>query len=187
MRLYIKYMVSLRCKMFVKTELEKLGVEGAEVELGVVDIPGELSPENQKILQQNLKKAGLELLVSKKSVLTERIKQAVIKMVYADELPKLMYSEYLSEKLKCNYTCLSEAFSETTGMSIQQFIVANKVDRVKDLILNSDLTLTEISFKLNYSSVAHLSNQFKKNTGFTPSAYKQIMSEREPCGNREAI
>lgn len=187
MRLYIKYMVSLRCKMFVKAELAKLGLHGAVVDLGVVEIPGELSHDAEKKLQASLSKVGLELQVCQKTLLAEKIRKTIIDLVYSDELPKVNYSDYLSEQLNCNYSCLSTTFSEITGIGIQHFVVLNKVERVKDLVKNSELTLTEIAYKLNYSSVAHLSNQFKKNTGVTPSAYKQIICERESCRNSEVI
>lgn len=185
MRLYIKYMVSLRCKMVVKAELAKLGLHSVIVDLGIVEILEELSDENRETLRVNLSKFGLELLDDKKSALVVKIKDAIIEMIhYSEEVPSINYSEYLSEKLNHDYTYISNVFSEAKGMTIQQFIIINKIKRIKELLLDDELSLTEISYKLNYSSVSHLSNQFKKITGFTPSIYKQMMSKKQKDSRR---
>lgn len=180
MKLYIKYMVSLRCKMVVKDELLKLGLHFVVVDLGMVEITEEISNETRENLRINLLRSGLELLEDKKSILIEQIKGVIVEMIhYSDETPKVNYSDYISEKLNYDYTYLSNVFSEVKGITIQQFIIINKIERVKELLLYDELNLTEISYKLNYSSVAHLSNQFKKITGLSPSFYKQLKQKRD--------
>ncbi|MCB0546022.1 MAG: helix-turn-helix transcriptional regulator [Phaeodactylibacter sp.] len=179
MKLYIKYMVSLRCKMMVKEELKKLGLHYVALDLGVVDILEDISQEQRDQLRKNLLKSGLELLDVSKSILIEKIKNLIVEMIhYSDELPDVNYSDYISEKLGYDYTYLANAFSEVKGITIQQFIILHKIERVKELILYDELNLTEISYKLNYSSPAHLSNQFKKVTGLTPSFYKKMKLKR---------
>lgn len=186
MKLYIKYMVSLRCKMVVSQELERLGIKNAVVDLGTVELLDDISPEQRRILKDNLLKTGLEILDDKKSILIEKIKNVVIEMIhYSDALPKENFSDYVSEKLGYDYTYLANTFSEVKGMTLQHFIIINKVEKVKELLLYDELNLTEISYKLNYSSVAHLSNQFKKITGLSPSFYKQLKQKR--FGNLEDL
>ncbi len=180
MKLYIKYMVSQRCKMFVRDELEKLGVNCISVELGMAEIEEEISEEELETFRKNLKKAGLELLESEKHILVEKIKSVIIEMIhYADKMPRVNNSDYISEKLGYNYTYLSNTFSDVKGMTIQQYIIRHKIEAAKELLLYDELNLTEIAFKLNYSSVAHLSNQFKKITGLTPSYFKKLKEKRE--------
>ncbi|MES2587342.1 MAG: helix-turn-helix domain-containing protein [Bacteroidota bacterium] len=180
MKLYIKYMVSLRCKMLVKEELRKLGLHFLIVELGVVEILENLTPIQHDILKRNLLKSGLELLDDKKSILIDKIKNTIIDMIhYSDNLPKVNYSEYISEKLSYDYTYLSNVFSEVKGITIQQFIIIHKIEKVKELLLYDELNLTDISYKLHYSSVSHLSKQFKKVTGLSPSFYKQLKQKRK--------
>ncbi len=179
MKLYIKYMVSLRCKMLVKDELIKLGLHYVSVDLGMVEIMEEMNDEQHGLLKQNLLKSGLELLDDKKSILIDKIKNVIIEMIhYVDEIPKTNYSDYISAKLNYDYTYLSNIFSEVKGITIQQFIISHKIERAKELILYDELNLTEISEKLHYSSVAHLSNQFKKVTGLSPSYYKKLREKR---------
>jgi AraC-like DNA-binding protein len=179
MKLYIKYMVSLRCKMIVNDELNKLGLKHAVVELGMVEVLDEFQPGQQELLKKSLLRSGLELLDDKKSILIEKIKSVIIEMIhYSDELPRVNYSDYISEKLDYDYTYLSNIFSEVKGITIQQFIITHKIEKVKELILYDELNLTEISYKLHYSSVAHLSNQFKKVTGLSPSFFKQLKLKR---------
>jgi len=179
MKLYIKYMVSLRCKMLVKSELEKLGLTCVSVDLGMVDIREEISKEQLESFNSNLKKAGLELLDDKKNILVEKIKAVIIEMIhYSDEVPKVNDSDYISEKLNYDYTYLSNTFSEVKGMTIQHYIILHKIERVKELLIYDELTLTEIAYKLHYSSVAHLSNQFKKVTGLTPTYFKELKDKR---------
>ncbi len=172
-------MVSLRCKMMVKEELKKLGLHFIVVELGEAEVMEELTLEQRKELKIGLLNSGLELMDDKKAVLIEKIKNVIIEMVhYSDEFPKTNYSDYISEKLNHDYTYLSNIFSEVKGITIQQFIIIHKIERAKELMLYDELNLTEISYKLNYSSVAHLSNQFKKITGLTPSHFKSLKDKR---------
>ncbi len=172
-------MVSLRCKMMVKEELKKLGLHYATVDLGMVEILEDLTQEQRDQLKKNLLRSGLELLDDKKSILIEKIKDVIIEMIhYSDEIPEVNYSDYISEKLKQDYTYLSNTFSEVKGITIQQFIIINKIEKVKELLLYDELNLTEISYKLHYSSVAHLSNQFKKITGLSPSFFKKLKQKR---------
>lgn len=178
-KLYIKYMVSLRCKMLVKEELKKLGLRYVVVDLGMVEVLEDITQEQREQLKANLLHSGLELLDDKKSILIEKIKNVIIEMIhYSDELPNVNYSDYISEKLGYDYTYLANTFSEVKGITIQQFIITHKIERVKELLLYDELNLTEISYKLHYSSVAHLSNQFKKITGLSPSYYKQLKQKR---------
>lgn len=173
-------MVSLRCKLLVKEELNKLGLHAVIVDLGLVEVLEDMSAEQREQLRENLLKSGLELLDDKKSILIERIKNVITEMIhYSDELPTQNYSDYISEKLNYDYTYLSNIFSEVKGITIQQFIIIHKIERVKELLLYDELNLTEISYKLHYSSVAHLSNQFKKITGLTPSYFKKMRQSRK--------
>ncbi|WP_416866189.1 MAG: helix-turn-helix domain-containing protein [Imperialibacter sp.] len=186
MKLYIKFMVSLRCKLLVKEELEKLGLHYVVLDLGMVDVLEDISQEQREKLKLNLLKSGLELLDDKKSILIDKIKNVIIEMIhYTDELPKVNYSDYISEKLDYDYTYLSNIFSEVKGTTIQQFIIMHKIERVKELLLYDELNLTEISYKLHYSSVAHLSNQFKKVTGLSPTYFRQLKQKRK--GNLENL
>jgi AraC-like DNA-binding protein len=158
--------------MMVEQELQKIGVQQMVVNLGSVDLLEEISQEQKNLLKANLKVSGLELIEDRKSIIIERIKNTIVEMVhYSEELPKVNYSDYISEKLGYVYAYLANVFSEVKGITIQQFIIINKIERVKELLNYHELNLTEISHKLHYSSVAHLSNQFKKITGFTPSVY----------------
>ena len=180
MKLYIKYMVSLRCKMLVKEELSKLGIRYVIVELGMVEILEDITHEQREQLREVLLKSGLELLDNKRSILIEKIKNVIVEMIhYTEKLPNINYSDYLSEKLGYDYTYLANVFSEVKGITIQQFIIFHKIEKVKELLLYDELNLTEISYKLDYSSVAHLSNQFKKVTGLTPSFYKKLKQKRK--------
>lgn len=173
-------MVSLRCKLMVKQELEKLGLHHTVLDLGMVEILENISAQQHDQLKANLLKSGLELLDDKRTILIERIKNLIIEMIhYSDELPKVNYSDYISEKLGYDYTYLSNIFSEVKGTTIQHFIILNKIEKVKELLLYDELNLTEISYKLHYSSVAHLSNQFKKITGLSPTFYRQLKEKRK--------
>lgn len=180
MKLYIKYMVSLRCKMVVKAELKKLGLRYIDIDLGMVDIQDDITQKQREQLKENLLKSGLELLDDKKIILIEKIKNVIIEMIhYADDFPKINYSDYISQKLNYDYTYLSNLFSEVKGTTIQHFIIIHKIEKVKELLLYDELNLKEISYKLHYSSVAHLCNQFKKITGLSPSFFKQLKQKRK--------
>lgn len=173
-------MISLRCKLLVKEELLKMGLHYISIDLGVVETLEKLTEEQLEKLKANLLKSGLELLDDKKSILIDKIKNVIIEMIhYSDELPKVNYSEYISEKLHYDYTYLSNIFSEVKGITIQQFIIIHKIEKVKELLLYGELNLTEISYRLHYSSVAHLSTQFKKVTGLSPSFYKRLKQKRK--------
>ncbi|XZF12928.1 helix-turn-helix domain-containing protein [Chitinophagaceae bacterium MMS25-I14] len=179
MKLYIKYMVSIRCKMIVKEELRKLGLNYVAVNLGTVEMEGDITSAQRELLRAGLQRSGLELLDDKKSILIEKIKNVIVEMVhYADELPAVNYSDYISEKLGYDYTYLANIFSEVKGVTIRQFIILHKIEKVKELLLYDEMNLTEIASLLHYSSVAHLSNQFKKVTGLTPSYFKRIKDKR---------
>lgn len=180
MFLYIKYMVSLRCKMVVKAAIQKLGLKCIVVDLGMVEILEDITEDQRELLKKTLLRSGLELLDDKKSILIEKIKAVIIEMIhYSDDLPKINYSEYISEKLGYDYTYLANIFSEVKGITIQQFIIIHKIERVKELLLYDELNLTEIAYQMHYSSVAHLSNQFKKVTGLSPSFFKQLQKKRK--------
>ncbi len=181
-------MVSGRCKMVVKEELKKLGLHFIVVDLGEVEIMENITEETRVELKAALLNAGLELMDDKRSVLIEKIKIVITEMIhYSDELPTVNYSDYISQKLHYDYTYLSNLFSEVKGITIQQFIIIHKIERIKELIIYDELNITEIAWKMNYSSVAHLSNQFKKVTGLSPSHFKQLKDKRrspiEEIGN----
>ena len=179
MKLFIKNMVCIRCKMVVKAELEKLGLHYTTVELGEVDIMEKLSEEQHDQFKEGLLKSGLELLDDKKSVLIQKIKNVIIELIHYSEEPlAINFSEYLAQKLDHNYTYLANLFSEVQGTTIEKFIIAHKIERVKELLVYNELNLTEIAYLMHYSSVAHLSTQFKKITGLTPSHFKQLRAKR---------
>jgi len=179
MKLYIKYMVSLRCKLIVKEELKKLGLHDTTLDLGLVEILEDIKEEQREQLRINLLPSGLELMDDKKSILIDKIKNVIIELIhYSEEIPKVNFSDYISEKLDYDYTYLSNIFSEVKGITIQHFIIIHKIEKVKELLLYDQLNLSEISYKLHYSSVAHLSNQFKKITGLSPSFYKKLKQKR---------
>jgi AraC-like DNA-binding protein len=181
-------MVSNHCKIAVKAELKKLGLHFIVVDLGEVEIMEELSASQRAQLNTALVCAGFELMDDKRAILIEKIINVIIEMVYhTSEMIKINFSDFLSEKLKHDYTYLSNIFTEVKGITIQQFIITHKVERVKELIMYNELNLTEISYLLNYSSVAHLSNQFKKITGLSPSHFKLLKDKKripiEEIGN----
>ena len=179
MKLYIKYMVSNRCKMAVKEELKKLGLHFIVVDLGEVEIMETITSEQREKLKLSLIDSGLELMDDKRAVLIEKIKNTIIDMVHhSDEMIKTNFSDYLSEKLNHDYTYLANLFSEVQGSTIEHFIINHKIEPIKELIIYDELNITEIAWKMNYSSVAHLSNQFKKVTGLSPSHFKQLKDKR---------
>ncbi|MEN9611134.1 MAG: hypothetical protein RLZZ628_1948 [Bacteroidota bacterium] len=182
MKLHIKYMLSNRCKLAVKAILKQLGLHFIIVDLGAVEIMENLSSAELAQLNDLLMDIGLELMDNKKAILIEKIKNAIIEVVHhTDDGLKTNFSTYLSEKLYHDYTYLANLFSEVQGTTIEQFMIAHKVERVKEYILYDELNITEIAYKLNYSSVAHLSNQFKKVTGMTPTQFKQLKEKtRDP-------
>ncbi len=172
-------MVCIRCQMVVKTELEKLGIRYVNVKIGEADITENITPGQVKQLDVALRKSGLLLMDDKRSVLVEKIKNAIIELVhYTEEQIKVNLSDYLSEKLNYDYTYLANLFSEVKGITVEKFYLTHKIEKVKELLVYDELNLTEIAFKLHYSSVAHLSNQFKKFTGLTPSHFKKLKHKR---------
>lgn len=172
-------MVCIRCQMVVKSELEKLGLHYIDVKIGEADIIENILPEQIMLLDIALRKSGLLLMDNKRSILVEKIKSAIIEMVhYSDEQIKVNLSDYLSEKLNYDYTYLANLFSEVKGITIEKFYLNHKIEKVKELIVYDELNLTEIAYKMHYSSVAHLSNQFKKVTGLTPTHFKKLKNKR---------
>lgn len=172
-------MVSLRCKMIVRSELEQLGLHIINIDLGEVEISEDLSTSQKVNLQAALLKFGLEVMEDKKSMLIEKIKNIVVEMIhYSDEPPVWNFSNYLAEKLNYDYNYLSNLFSEVKGTTIEHFIISHKIERAKELLVYNEMNLTEIADKLHYSNVAHLSNQFKKVTGLTPSFFKKMKHKR---------
>jgi AraC-like DNA-binding protein len=173
-------MVCIRCKMIVKQELKRLSFHYIKVELGEVEIIEDVSAAQMMLFKSNLLKYGLELLDDKKSILIEKIKKVIVELIhYADEPTKENFSDYLSEKLNYDYTYMANLFSEVVGINIEHYIIMHKIERVKELLVYDELSLTEIADKLHYSSVAHLSNQFKKITGLTPSYFKKFKENRQ--------
>ncbi|MFI5152913.1 MAG: helix-turn-helix domain-containing protein [Chitinophagales bacterium] len=179
MKLFLKYMVSIRCKMLVKEELGKLGLHYKTVELGEAEIEEDLTTAQWNELNTALKKAGIELMEDKKSILIEKIKKIIVELVHYSEEPlELNFSDYLSQKLNHNYTYLANLFSESQGITIEHFLIQHRIERIKELLIYDELNITEIAWLMHYSSVGHLSNQFKKMTGLTPSFFKKIKHKR---------
>jgi AraC-like DNA-binding protein len=175
MILYIRNMVSNRCKMIVRSELEELGLHFVMRELGEIEVMENISLDQRNLLSINLEKSGLALLEDKKRILIEKIKNIIIELVYyTEEQPKVNLSDFLSEKLYYDYTYLANLFSTEQNSTIEHFFLLHKIERVKELLVYDDINLTEISYRLHYSSVAHLSNQFKRMTGLTPTNYKNL-------------
>ncbi|WP_421796606.1 helix-turn-helix domain-containing protein [Haliscomenobacter sp.] len=177
--LFVKNMVCNRCKMVLRTELAKLGVEPIRIDLGEVQLETELSTAQKQTLSQNLQVLGFELIDDKKSRVIERIKTIIIELVHQQNsaLSKNL-SVYLTEALHYEYSYLSNLFTAVEGTTIEQYFITQKIERVKELLVYDELSLNEIAYQLNYSSVAHLSNQFKKITGLTPSHFRQLKDKK---------
>ena len=172
-------MVSTRCKMVVKDILRKLGYHFILVDLGEVEVMEELSVEQLSELKKSLYSVGLELMDNKKAILIERIKIVIVELVhYAEDLPAIKFSDYLSQKLNHDYTYMANLFSDVQGTTIEQYMIGHKIERIKELIIYGELNITEIAYKMNYSSVAHLSSQFKKVTGLSPSHFKNLKEKK---------
>ena len=172
-------MVSARCKIVAKEELKKLGIHYVMVDLGEVEIMENLSEEVRQSLKSGLLQSGLELMDDKRSMLIEKIKNIIIEVVHYTEEPiKTNFSDHLSKRLNHDYTYLSNLFSDVQGTTIEHFLIAHKIEKVKELLVYNELNLTEIAYNMNYSSVAHLSNQFKKVTGLTPSHFRKMKDKR---------
>ena len=184
MKLFIKNMVCIRCQMVVKSELEKLGLHYTYVKIGETEIVEDLQKEELEQLDIGLKKAGLVLIDDKKSILVEKIRAAIIELVhFTEDQIRVNLSDFLSEKIEYDYTYLANLFSEMNGVTIEKFYLTHKIERVKELIVYGDLNLSEIAWKLHYSSVAHLSNQFKKFTGLTPTQFKMLKNKSQDSLN----
>lgn len=174
-------MVCVRCKMVVRSELENLGLPYSTIELGEAEIDVDITPDQRQKLASALKETGLELMEDKRSILVERIKTSIIELVhFTDDQIKVNLSDHLSQKLNHNYTYLANLFSEVKGTTIEKYYLTHKIERVKELLAYGELNLTEIAWKLHYSSVAHLSNQFRKMTGLTPTQFKNLKGRRSP-------
>ena len=172
-------MVSIRCKMVVKEALRAMGLHFVVVDLGEIEVMEDLTDEQRRKLKTTLLKVGLELMDDKKAMMIERIKNVIIEMVhYPDVYIKVNFSNYLSEKLSYDYTYLANLFSEVQGTTIEQFIISHKVERIKELIIYGEWNITEIAHRMNYSNLAHLSSQFKKVTGLSPSHFKKLKDKR---------
>lgn len=179
MKIYVKNMACESCKIFVKDALDELGIPLVRVELGEIETKEDVSDDEKKKLNTKINEAGLELLEKKQGVLIEKIRKVVIDYVYnSDERPNVKFSVMLSQELNHNYTYLANFFSEVEATTIEQFMIALKIERIKELIIFGEDNIAQIAHKLNYSSAAHLSTQFKKITGLTPSHFKSLKEKR---------
>lgn len=179
MKLYVKNMACLSCKIVIKEALDELDIPAVKVELGEIEIKGDLTEDEKKKLNRKIKQAGLELLDGKQGELVEKIRKVIVDYVYHSEEKEIMkFSEFLSKELNYSYAYLSNFFSETEATTIEQYVIALKIERIKELIIFGEDTLTQIADKLHYSSVAHLSAQFKKVTGLTPTHFKNLKKKR---------
>ena len=179
MMLQIRNMESDRCIEMVKNELSRLGVNYKMVELGKVEVKEIISVEKLQSIDKALRSSGLELMVDQKILIIEKIKDAVHQMIHiSDDISKLNFSEYISKKVNHNYPYLSNLFSGTQGITIEKYLILQKIERVKELLVYGEFSLSDIAYKLQYRSVAHLSNQFKKITGLTPSFFRQFRNNK---------
>ena len=175
MKIYIKNMACESCKVVVREALEELEIPTVKVELGEIVTKVDVSDEEKLALNKKIKKVGLELLEKKDGILIEKIRQIILDYVYkSDEKPDVNFSTILSKELNMSYSYLANFFSEIEATTIEQYIIALKIERIKELIMFDELTLSEIAYQLHYSSVAHLSGQFKKVTGLTPTHFKSL-------------
>ncbi|MBY0479244.1 MAG: helix-turn-helix domain-containing protein [Chitinophagaceae bacterium] len=179
MKLYIRNMVCSRCIMVVKAELEKTGIQPLHIELGEVELKKELSPKQLQQFSHTIKQLGFELIDDRKSKIIDKIKTIIIELVHhnKEELNENL-SAHLSAKLHHDYSYLSNLFSEVEGTTIEKYYIAQKIEKVKELLMYDELSLSQIAFDLGYSSVAHLSSQFKKQTGLTPTFFKSLKENK---------
>lgn len=184
MKLYIKYDGIVACRVILQEQLDRLNIKYQMLELGEIEISDSVSTEAFAELQSSLNRYSIFIVNNEKSQLIQRIKDTIVEMIYENEkLPSVTISQYLSDKLNFSYGYITNIFTENTYSSIENFIIIQKIERAKKLIIEDQLTLTEVSYKLNYSSVAYLSSQFKKVTGLTPSAFKRIVDKRRNLSN----
>ncbi|MGC4102081.1 AraC family transcriptional regulator [Ferruginibacter sp.] len=180
MKLYIKNMACDCCRVLVKEEIEKLGLSPVNIDLGEAEIKEQISPAQKEELNDAIKKAGLEVIEDKRGILLEKIKKVMYDYTHHySEKQRTNFSTYLSKQLHYDYSYLANFFSEMQATTIEQYLISLKIDKVKELLVLSDLTLTQIADELQYSSVAHLSAQFKKVTGLTPTHFKQLKEKRQ--------
>jgi AraC-like DNA-binding protein len=186
MKLYIKYDINVICKKILQEQLEKLDLSYALVAFGEVEIKETIGNETLKQLSSNLNEYGIEIVENSKSILIQKIKDAIVEMIYMDEkLPTSKISAYLADKIGYSYGYISNVFADVTYTSIENFIILHKIEFAKQLITIGELSFTEIAHKLNYSSLAHFCTQFKNTTGLTPSAFKRIIIKRRSMINNE--
>lgn len=179
MKINIKYDINLACKVILQEKLEELGIAFNINGLGEVEIDGSLAPEQYKLLESSIKKYGIEIIDNPKNALVQRIKEVIIDLVYSDsKLPDSKISAYIADKMNLSYSYLAKIFAEVTYTSIENFMILQRIERVKKLIIDEKLTCTEVAWRMNYSSVAHLSNQFKKTTGLSPTVFQRIIERR---------
>ena len=179
MKYFVKHMISNPCKMFVKQELTKLGIRYNSVELGEVDVSEKLSYNQKELLKNSLKNYGLEVVDDRRTVLVEKIKAIIVDLVYySGDSANMKLSYILSEKLQLNYNYLAKVFTEELGITVEKYIILQKIEHIKELMMYGEMNMTQIASKLNYSSVAHLSLQFKKVTGYSPSMFRQLTGNR---------
>ncbi|MEP6645887.1 MAG: AraC family transcriptional regulator [Saprospiraceae bacterium] len=179
MKLHVRYDMVTVCKMVLQEKLEEMGITFELTTLGEIELKESITVSRQDEINQALKKYGIELLDDQKNIFVQKIKDTIIELINTDEkLSSAKFSDYLARKLNYSYGHISKLFSDVTFTSIENFIILQKIERAKQLILHEELTLTEVAWKLNYSSVQHLSNQFKKTTGLTPTAFQRIIKLR---------
>jgi AraC-like DNA-binding protein len=185
MRLYIKSDGIVACRVILQEQLARLNIKHRLLELGEIEISNTVSDSDFAELQESLKRYAIFIVNNEKAQLIQKIKDTIVEMIYEhDKLPSITISQYLSEKLNLSYGYITNVFTENTYSSIENFIIIQKIERAKKLIIEDQLTLTEVSYKLNYSSVAYLSSQFKKVTGLTPSAFKRIVDKRRTLSSK---
>lgn len=179
MKIYVKNMACKSCKVVVKNALDELNLTAIKIELGEIETHEDVTDNQKKKLNSIIKKAGLELLEKKQGLLIEKIRKVVVDYVYnSDVKPQKKFSVLLSEQLGYSYAYLTNFFSEVEAATIEQYVILLKVERIKELIILEEFSISQIANKLHYSSTAHLSNQFKKATGLTPSHFKKLKEKR---------
>ncbi len=180
MNIFVKFDLTYACKMILKDQLEKIGIEYQIISLNEVEFTQNLTDQQREQLKDAFEHYGIEIIDNQKTALVQKIKDTIVEMVWKDDnMPNVTTSTYLADKLHHSYGYLSNLFSEVTYTTIENFIIIQKIERAKQMLLSEKYTLTEISYELNYSSVAHLSNQFKKTTGLTPSSFQRIIKRRK--------
>ena len=184
MKIYLKFDFNTICKKVLQEKLENKNLKHRILSFGEVDFLEHVSKEDIATLTADFAEYGIEIIEDQKTALVQKIKDTLVHMVFSDEEIHVKSSVYLAEKLEHSYGYLSNLFSEVTYTSIENFLIMQRIERAKQLIVNNKLTLTEISYKLHYSSVAHLSTQFKNTTGLTPSQFQKLISKRRDIANK---